>query len=480
MVDRNNEAVFLRLRSYLIPIVIPVLALFQTFAYYQLFEPRVESADIGDALIYTAMASLVYLLILLFQRSVEKRLARHLLQLGWALVFFGAVHYGVIQLVDLSYPFNSDLPTAFVLAYQDNLTVYFGSGILLSFVGVYYWVADIRARERRFDSIVSAMPVGVAVTDLSGKVIFHNETLSQILGINRSHIQNSSLYDLLGVDVAESTDTIRTETNSALQMDVVLEDEGVQSRFLSVVVVENKDREGKRIGHIIVITDVSQKRAIENEREQARRVIDLYGSLLTHDIGNDLQAVLGYVEGAILLLEGYPLKAKDMLDSAQAASHRMSNLVKTFKIESIPKHVNVVTVLREAAERAEKASMGMTVTVETGTDTEKLRSPGGTLLPVAFDNLLRNVTQHAGNDPVVKIKAHSMDDTIVIVLADNGPGIPPAVQSTLFNRGDPSREKGLGLYLTKQIVTACGGTITLDTDPDLTGAAFRITLPIIE
>jgi signal transduction histidine kinase len=69
----------------------------------------------------------------------------------------------------------------------------------------------------------------------------------------------------------------------------------------------------------------------------------------------------------------------------------------------------------------------------------------------------------------------------VIDVSDNGPGIPEEKIRSLFNRSDPYGETGLGLYLTKQIVTACGGTIALnDKDKEEEGASFRIILPLAE
>jgi signal transduction histidine kinase len=268
------------------------------------------------------------------------------------------------------------------------------------------------------------------------------------------------------------------EPYGPIQLDIVFERDGLPRKYLSVDIVANKDKTGNIIGHIVVVSDITSRRMAEEEREQQRRVISLYASLLSHDIGNDLQAVLGYLEGTSMLLKEDAATAERMLKSAEAAGQRMANLVRTFRAESSPSHILVVEMLRQVAKVAETVSMGMTVHVEAEQSTTTLKSPGGTLLPIAFENLLRNAGQHAGRTPTVTIRTARENNRLVVTVADDGPGIPVEMRRFLFNRSDPKKETGLGLYLTKQIVTACGGTIELD--PDGSGAAFKIDLPIVE
>ena len=76
--------------------------------------------------------------------------------------------------------------------------------------------------------------------------------------------------------------------------------------------------------------------------------------------------------------------------------------------------------------------------------------------------------------------------TVELSVTDDGPGIPPELQPTLFERfvrGDSSRARGtggaastgLGLAIVDAVTTAHGGTITLDSKPGRT--RFAITLP---
>jgi PAS domain S-box-containing protein len=362
--------------------------------------------------------------------------------------------------------------------YHDNLSLFLGAGVVISVIGIYSWVMDIAARERRFHSLVAAMPVGVAMLDAEGRVTTYNHGLSQILDLEGSQIQDTMMSDLLLTDVQSILQENDVSSDDPVEIDVTLERDDSSKTYLVASFVSNRERDGRISGHIAVISDVTMRRRTTEEREQQRRVIDLYASLMSHDIGNDLQAVLGYVESSLLLLKTDEPKAAEMLESAQAAALRMTNLIKTFKSDVAPSSVEIVPMLKEVASQAERVSLGMQVQVHVESGAVHLKSPGGTLLPIAMDNLLRNAAKHAGKDTEVNIRVLVESENLVIIVSDNGPGIPESKLKTLFARGDPDSESGLGLYLTKQIVTACGGTIDLDRTE--AGATFRITLPLVE
>ncbi|WP_421655790.1 ATP-binding protein [Leptothermofonsia sp. ETS-13] len=84
--------------------------------------------------------------------------------------------------------------------------------------------------------------------------------------------------------------------------------------------------------------------------------------------------------------------------------------------------------------------------------------------------------------PVIKISTETRDDHVTIRIADNGPGIPEAVQKRLF---DPffttkpvGKGTGMGLSISYQIITENhGGTLTCVSTPD-NGAEFVIQIPI--
>lgn len=105
------------------------------------------------------------------------------------------------------------------------------------------------------------------------------------------------------------------------------------------------------------------------------------------------------------------------------------------------------------------------------------------LLARAVGNLLRNAQKYCDGRIRFSARSHGADE-VQIVVEDNGPGIPAAERSRIFEpfyRLDRSRDRatggfGLGLSIACKAVVLHGGAITVD-DSELGGARFTITLP---
>ncbi len=96
-------------------------------------------------------------------------------------------------------------------------------------------------------------------------------------------------------------------------------------------------------------------------------------------------------------------------------------------------------------------------------------------------NLLDNARRHAAGR--VRVALGERDGAAVLVVADDGPGIPAARRDDVFERFtrlDESRaggHAGLGLAIVKDVVTDHGGTVAVDDDDVLGGARVVVTLP---
>ncbi|MHA1614296.1 MAG: sensor histidine kinase [Candidatus Thorarchaeota archaeon] len=218
----------------------------------------------------------------------------------------------------------------------------------------------------------------------------------------------------------------------------------------------------------------------DNQRiqELQHRVIDLYTSLMSHDAGNDLQAVLGYIETALLTIDGCSSKTLELMEAAQSASLRMAGLIKAFKPGELSKELSLVPLVHTAALQAEKADYGLKTKFYAQPGTENLKVAGDSLIQFAMANLMRNASQYAGENPTADIKIFRKSGDLIISVSDGGPGIPDEVKEIIFERGRSDSEHGLGLYLTRQIITACRGTIDVVDSP--VGATFSIVLPIAQ
>lgn len=106
----------------------------------------------------------------------------------------------------------------------------------------------------------------------------------------------------------------------------------------------------------------------------------------------------------------------------------------------------------------------------------------GKRIEQVIDNLLANAARYSPPGSHVAVAVKGSDDAITIEVADQGIGIEPELQRQLFHpfvRGRHAREDvpgiGLGLYVSRRIVEAHGGTTTVDSVAG-GGATFRVTI----
>jgi two-component system sensor histidine kinase KdpD len=99
-------------------------------------------------------------------------------------------------------------------------------------------------------------------------------------------------------------------------------------------------------------------------------------------------------------------------------------------------------------------------------------------------NILSNATRYTPAGRPIEIFARRRDDSLEIVIADGGPGIPAGMEETIFEKfvrgadrvADGRRGLGLGLSICKSIVNAHDGSIRASNRPS-GGAEFAICLP---
>ena len=111
-------------------------------------------------------------------------------------------------------------------------------------------------------------------------------------------------------------------------------------------------------------------------------------------------------------------------------------------------------------------------------------APPGTKLDIDPDqlarvltNLLINASQAMGGSGHIWIEARREGSRSVVLVRDDGPGVPAELRSRIFEALFTTKAKGngLGLALCRRIAEAHSGTVTLE--PSQRGASFRISIP---
>lgn len=103
---------------------------------------------------------------------------------------------------------------------------------------------------------------------------------------------------------------------------------------------------------------------------------------------------------------------------------------------------------------------------------------------LALQQAVVNLGQNAldavagGMERRVTIRCDGDDDHVFILVSDTGPGVSDEVRAHLFEPFTTTKINGtgLGLWLTREMLVACGGSIALEVGP---GALWRIELPLV-
>jgi len=147
-----------------------------------------------------------------------------------------------------------------------------------------------------------------------------------------------------------------------------------------------------------------------------------------------------------------------------------------------PAEVNLSLVVAEAAGDARLAASDHHWHLDLDAEPVVVHGDEGQLRRLVA-NLLANAAAHTPAGTNVTVALHAADGMNTLAVADDGPGVPPELQATVFERfarGDAARNRdagstGLGLAIVKAIAEAHGGTVALDSEPGRT--VFTVTLP---
>ena len=106
-------------------------------------------------------------------------------------------------------------------------------------------------------------------------------------------------------------------------------------------------------------------------------------------------------------------------------------------------------------------------------------------LGTIVDNLVSNAVKFTPDGGTVTVRARLDGESLVLDVADTGPGVPPEERARIFDafyqgatpQGSLVRGTGIGLSVVQEFVQAHGGTIAI-VDGEFPGAHFRVRLPV--
>ncbi len=242
-------------------------------------------------------------------------------------------------------------------------------------------------------------------------------------------------------------------------------------------------------GRLIVLSDVTDERAVEHLREDMTHA-------LVHDLRNPLSIICGTLDMVTDgMLGEFP---PDQLEALQLAHHgakRMIELVNAIldvsRLESgqMPlekRALNLARLVAEALTAQTSLARDKQIRLDNRMPLDLPQAWADTnLLARVLQNLIGNAIKFTPPGGVVQVtatwEAQAPRPRLLVQVSDTGSGIPPAIQSRLFQKfvSGAQREhgSGLGLAFCKLAIEAHGERIWVESTPGQ-GTTFRFSLAI--
>ena len=334
---------------------------------------------------------------------------------------------------------------------------------------------------RHLSAILSGMVEGVVVIDARGRLVMANGAARDMLKLGddatgqryQEWMRQPELFALLA-------GAIEGEQPAGVEFSLARD----PSRTCIARAAPAGEPEG---GAILVLHDISDLRRADRVRRD-------FVANVSHELRTPLTAIRGYVE-ALLEDPPSPEDNRRFLEIIARHTERMERLVKdllrlarldagqeTPELRRMRSSQRCLQgVVHELA--APLAARQSNVTLHVPADVRSVVSDPAKLHDV-LRNLLENAITYSPEHATVSVDASRDHGAVVIRVLDEGPGIPSADLTRVFERFyrvDKSRSRapggtGIGLAIVKHLVELLGGSVTAANRQD-GGAEFTVRLP---
>src|SRR5581483_6866327 len=235
--------------------------------------------------------------------------------------------------------------------------------------------------------------------------------------------------------------------------------------------------------------------AVQNEQlVESDRLKDEFVALISHDLRTPLTSIMGYVELALEEV-GPPLddERRGYLEVVSRSSERLLRLVDDLlfvarlqagRLVLTRSQLDLAVIAAQAVEEARPRAEGKQLTLAfSGEGEPMLEGDKGRLFQL-LDNLVSNAIKFTPEGGRIDVRVRGNADGAVLEVSDMGIGLAPGEAEQVFERFFRSSRAvaqqvpgtGLGLFISRAIVDAHGGTIAVSSR-DGGGTTFRISLP---
>jgi len=334
----------------------------------------------------------------------------------------------------------------------------------------------------RAGQVLDALDDGILLLDGAGRLLVANPTARDWFGLPDDLRPGLPLRRVVSVtrvaDLAEEATTKRAPVTGIVT--VVLP----EHRTLTMRAFPLADR-GPTGRTVVTLSDITQRRRLEVLRRD-------FVANASHELKTPVAALRALAETLESALPEDPETAHGFVVRIGREAERLDALVRDLldlsRVERgalAAEPVDLVGLVKEVAEshadRAEERRIRLRTELTPGSSVRGDRAQLGLLLSNLVDNALR----YTGARGMVRIRLDSIDDKVILQVADTGKGIPASELPRIFERFyrvDKARARrtggtGLGLAIVRHVAESHGGTVTVESKVGK-GSSFTVTLPV--
>jgi two-component system CheB/CheR fusion protein len=387
-----------------------------------------------------------------------------------------------------------------ILPYRTKGTVI---GVVLTLIDVSSMKAaeDALFHERYLlNSLLSSEPDAIYFKDARGRFIRANEAVARMFGASDAReLVGKAPFDVPNREIAvalhEKDEAVLRSGEAQLYSLEQREqpDGSVVSNLVTRLALRAKD--GSIVGVGAVIRDVTAQKRAEAKSQEAVTRRDQFLAMLSHELRNPLGAIVTATN--LLKNEGDHADSRErLLEMLERQSQQMARLLDDLleasrvtqnKIELRKSRVDLTESVRESAEAMRDAMAARELTFETHLPNDHLFAEADPArLQQIHVNLLSNAAKYTPRGGHVNLELRREDGHAVIEVGDDGMGIPADMIDSVFDLFVQSHRTldrsagglGVGLTLTRWLVSLHGGTIEAKSDGEGKGSSFRVRLPL--